>query len=365
MSHILSRLSIVNGLSLLAAFGFGVYSWARGGLHDREQIGYLWHLYVGLFAVTAGAGLADLLAGFRAAQDDYAAILAEALADRAEGRVEGLGVLGRIGLRAVGVVRVARVHVAVPRKPLAGGGGRGDAQQRDGRGEQRHDMPAALASSWACRCASLTASSRAVLSAASLSSTSNWMLLMLLAPAPMAESSRSPRPSSARRNARAAGRGPAPLVRHSAQAQIGACKNCRTASAGDVASIGNSTPTSQLWRAAVTACSGPIRAVSLPNASSSSGSGRPGVHVHAFVHVLSLAEGWAFCLDLPLPFGVCPSEAHALAVSPDGRRLYVADLASGSVAAADTSRLQVIRTADIGLADGATTGAAAHADVVH
>ena len=38
--------------------------------------------YVGLFAVTAGAGLADLIAGFRAAQDDYSAILAEALADR-------------------------------------------------------------------------------------------------------------------------------------------------------------------------------------------------------------------------------------------------------------------------------------------
>ena len=38
--------------------------------------------YVGLFAVTAGAGLSDLIAGFRAAQDDYSAILAEALADR-------------------------------------------------------------------------------------------------------------------------------------------------------------------------------------------------------------------------------------------------------------------------------------------
>src|SRR5690606_22184524 len=38
--------------------------------------------YVGLFAVTAGAGLSDVIAGFRAAQDDYSAILAEALADR-------------------------------------------------------------------------------------------------------------------------------------------------------------------------------------------------------------------------------------------------------------------------------------------
>ncbi|HEU4827735.1 MAG TPA: methionine synthase [Gemmatimonadales bacterium] len=38
--------------------------------------------YVGLFAVTAGAGASDLIAGYRAAQDDYSAILAEALADR-------------------------------------------------------------------------------------------------------------------------------------------------------------------------------------------------------------------------------------------------------------------------------------------
>ncbi len=38
--------------------------------------------YVGLFAVTAGLGLAEILAEHRAANDDYSAILAEALADR-------------------------------------------------------------------------------------------------------------------------------------------------------------------------------------------------------------------------------------------------------------------------------------------
>ncbi len=41
--------------------------------------------YVGLFAVTAGAGLAEIIAGYRAAHDDYSAILAEALADRLAG----------------------------------------------------------------------------------------------------------------------------------------------------------------------------------------------------------------------------------------------------------------------------------------
>jgi hypothetical protein len=74
--------------------------------------------------------------------------------------------------------------------------------------------------------------------------------------------------------------------------------------------------------------------------------GGPGVRPHpelkAFVHVLSLTEGWAYCLDLPLPFGVGPAESHALALSPDGKRLYVADASAGaSILEADTEKLQV------------------------
>jgi 5-methyltetrahydrofolate--homocysteine methyltransferase len=38
--------------------------------------------YVGAFAVTAGHGVAELVAGFEAAHDDYNAILTKALADR-------------------------------------------------------------------------------------------------------------------------------------------------------------------------------------------------------------------------------------------------------------------------------------------
>jgi 5-methyltetrahydrofolate--homocysteine methyltransferase len=38
--------------------------------------------HVGAFAVTAGVGLDELVAGFEAAHDDYSAILAKALADR-------------------------------------------------------------------------------------------------------------------------------------------------------------------------------------------------------------------------------------------------------------------------------------------
>jgi hypothetical protein len=68
--------------------------------------------------------------------------------------------------------------------------------------------------------------------------------------------------------------------------------------------------------------------------------GRPG-GVHAFVHVLHLEQGWAYCLDLPHPFGNGPAEGHALAVSADGQRLVVADALSGSVAYADTTALTI------------------------
>ncbi|MBI3974653.1 MAG: hypothetical protein HY332_25540 [Chloroflexi bacterium] len=79
------------------------------------------------------------------------------------------------------------------------------------------------------------------------------------------------------------------------------------------------------------------------------GPGHPNADVHAFVHVLSLAEGWAFCLDLPLPFGLGPANAHTLAVSRDGHTLYAADSSSGVVIAANTTKLQVSRKADLGL----------------
>ncbi len=75
------------------------------------------------------------------------------------------------------------------------------------------------------------------------------------------------------------------------------------------------------------------------------GPGRPAAGVHAFVHVLSLTEGWAFCIDLPAPFGMGPAEAHTLALSPDGKRLAVVAASPGAtIAVADTERLQVIET---------------------
>jgi hypothetical protein len=76
-------------------------------------------------------------------------------------------------------------------------------------------------------------------------------------------------------------------------------------------------------------------------------------HVHAFVHILDLQVGSAFCLDLPMPFGVDPEAAHALAVSADGSRLYVAEGGEGALAAVDTAQMKVLDTARLGPDRGA------------
>jgi hypothetical protein len=73
---------------------------------------------------------------------------------------------------------------------------------------------------------------------------------------------------------------------------------------------------------------------------------RPG-GVHAFVHCLNLSVGWAYCLDLPHPFGEAAPQAHALAITPDGRTLLVSDLASGRLAVADTESLTLSRVVEL------------------
>jgi hypothetical protein len=69
--------------------------------------------------------------------------------------------------------------------------------------------------------------------------------------------------------------------------------------------------------------------------------------VHAFIHVLNLQEGWAHCVDLPMPFGRGEEPANMLAVSPDGSRVYAGD--GSRVATVSTPRLKVlslVRTPD-------------------
>jgi hypothetical protein len=70
---------------------------------------------------------------------------------------------------------------------------------------------------------------------------------------------------------------------------------------------------------------------------------------HAFVHVLSLDELWAHCVDLPSTFGTASEREIALSIAPHGTRLYVADGSSGTVAEVDTEALAVTRIADAAL----------------
>ncbi|MFE9959972.1 YncE family protein [Micromonospora sp. NPDC005299] len=86
-------------------------------------------------------------------------------------------------------------------------------------------------------------------------------------------------------------------------------------------------------------------------------SGRPG-NAHAFVHTLNLRERWAYCIDLPHPFGEAAAVGHAMAISPDGGRLLVADVSSGTVADISTEELAVRRTVPQDRATGAAHAAA-------
>ncbi|MGY0004255.1 YncE family protein [Micromonospora sp. I033] len=86
-------------------------------------------------------------------------------------------------------------------------------------------------------------------------------------------------------------------------------------------------------------------------------SGRPG-NAHAFVHTLHLRERWAYCIDLPHPFGEATAAGHAMAMSPDGARLLVTDVSSGTVADISTEELTVRRTVPQARGTGAAHAAA-------
>ncbi len=68
-------------------------------------------------------------------------------------------------------------------------------------------------------------------------------------------------------------------------------------------------------------------------------------HVHAFVHTLSLDGLFAYCIDLPAPFGEGPPEGHAIALSRYGVNPIVVDATSGTLAQLDGSALTVSRIA--------------------
>jgi outer membrane protein assembly factor BamB len=65
---------------------------------------------------------------------------------------------------------------------------------------------------------------------------------------------------------------------------------------------------------------------------------------HAWIHVLNLDKGWAHCVELDEKIGISGSANGALAVSPDGSRLFITDGTTGAFAAMDTTSLRVVRT---------------------
>jgi hypothetical protein len=72
---------------------------------------------------------------------------------------------------------------------------------------------------------------------------------------------------------------------------------------------------------------------------------RPGApNVHAFIHSLHLLEGWAFCIDLPAPFGTGTAEGHTIAMSDSGDELYAISAQHGTVAVIDPTGLNILRT---------------------
>jgi hypothetical protein len=71
-----------------------------------------------------------------------------------------------------------------------------------------------------------------------------------------------------------------------------------------------------------------------------------GPHVHqadpvAFIHTLSLEEGWAHCVALPEAVWGGDPMNEAMALSPNGKRLYVVDTARDIVAIMNTGNLQM------------------------
>jgi DNA-binding beta-propeller fold protein YncE len=82
----------------------------------------------------------------------------------------------------------------------------------------------------------------------------------------------------------------------------------------------------------------------------------------AFIHVLSLDEKWAHCIDLPEQFGTAGESSTVLTVAPDGTRLYVADASTWAVAEVDTAALAVKQTSTIDFGEGSPAFAALSED---
>lgn len=85
-----------------------------------------------------------------------------------------------------------------------------------------------------------------------------------------------------------------------------------------------------------------------PNYAHGGASHKPG-HTYAFVHLLNLEEGWTHCIDLRAPFGTGSVSTHAMALSPSGDRLFVADPSSGGLAVISPQETKVLKSVTLDL----------------
>ena len=72
-------------------------------------------------------------------------------------------------------------------------------------------------------------------------------------------------------------------------------------------------------------------------------------HTYAFVHLLNLEGGWTHCIDLRAPFGTGNVTTHAMALSPSGDRLFVADPSSGGLAVISPQETRVLKSVTLDL----------------
>lgn len=82
----------------------------------------------------------------------------------------------------------------------------------------------------------------------------------------------------------------------------------------------------------------------------------------AFVHVLSLDELWAHCIELPKGFETSDEASAAITVAPDGSRAYLADSITEAMVEIDTKKLEVARTGTVNLDPGSGTHLSVAAD---
>jgi hypothetical protein len=95
----------------------------------------------------------------------------------------------------------------------------------------------------------------------------------------------------------------------------------------------------------------------------------PHKRYYAFVHVLDLELGEAYCIDLEAPFGTSADQwsEPALAISPDGSRLLVTDRRTGALAAIDPHTMEVVQnsTLDSAIPNASSPTATTGADILY